>query len=70
MSWQSLELCVLLSDLHENVPLLCRVPELREFCAEHGLVLTSIQDLRCLIRERQSAEHGGDGSASSFMLAR
>lgn len=32
-----------------------RVPELREFCAEHGLVLTSIQDLRCLIRERQRA---------------
>lgn len=36
--------------------LIFRVPELREFCAEHGLVLTSIQDIRCLIRETQRAQ--------------
>lgn len=52
----------------------CRVPELREFCAEHGLVLTSIQDLRCLIRERQRAGVlGGAAGADptlSCMMAR
>ncbi|CAM9795866.1 unnamed protein product [Scytosiphon promiscuus] len=44
---------------------MARVPELREFCAQHGLVLTSIQDLRCLIRERQRAdENDREDSAS------
>ncbi|CAM9155298.1 unnamed protein product [Choristocarpus tenellus] len=33
---------------------MARVPELVQFCAEHGLVLTSIQDLQCYIREKQT----------------
>ncbi|CAM9129765.1 unnamed protein product, partial [Sphacelaria rigidula] len=48
---------------------MARLPELREFCAEHGLVLTSIQDLRCLIRERQRADvlAGADPSLSCIV---
>ncbi|CAB1114158.1 unnamed protein product [Ectocarpus sp. CCAP 1310/34] len=42
---------------------MARVPELKEFCAEHGLVLTSIQDMRCLIRERQRAARAGEDPA-------
>lgn len=53
-----------------SVFLCCRVPELREFCAEHGLVLTSIQDIRCLIRERQRAEAHGGGDPVSLLPAR
>lgn len=49
---------------------MARVPELREFCTEHGLVLTSIQDLRCLIRERQRAETLGRNGPASRVLTR
>ncbi|CAM9231330.1 unnamed protein product, partial [Hapterophycus canaliculatus] len=45
-------LCEITTEDGKNM---ARVPELREFCAKHGLVLTSIQDMRCLIRERQRA---------------
>ncbi|CAN0451680.1 unnamed protein product, partial [Laminaria digitata] len=49
---------------------MARVPELREFCAEHGLILTSIQDLRCLIRERQRAESSARNGPAPCVLSR
>lgn len=49
---------------------MARVPELQEFCAEHGLILTSIQDIRCLIRERQREEARGGGDPVSLLPAR
>ncbi|KAG5192738.1 3,4-dihydroxy-2-butanone 4-phosphate synthase-domain-containing protein [Tribonema minus] len=35
---------------------MARLPELREFCKEHGLVLTSIRDMRCYLREKMEAQ--------------
>eukprot|EP00611_Tribonema_gayanum_P014434 TRINITY_DN257_c1_g1_i2.p1 TRINITY_DN257_c1_g1~~TRINITY_DN257_c1_g1_i2.p1 ORF type:complete len:653 (+),score=148.68 TRINITY_DN257_c1_g1_i2:200-2158(+) len=35
---------------------MARLPELREFCKEHGLVLTSIRDMRCYLREKMKAQ--------------
>lgn len=64
----SAQTCLKSSRMVPYIPM-CRLPELREFCAEHGLVLTSIQDLRCLIRERQRAGvlAGADPSLSCII---
>ncbi|CAM9107036.1 unnamed protein product [Discosporangium mesarthrocarpum] len=40
---------------------MARVPELQDFCAEHGLVLTSIQDMRCYMREMKPEDSSGAG---------